>query len=328
MGVDALVLVLVAAACTPTPFDDAASPTDDVSPTDATSSTPSDDAGPVALQRRDSTVSVPPLSGLVAAEPIVAPGDTVTMTGSPLLSGQLLLVGPEGDEVSATFTDGHGSIDLPAGATVGEWRATVTGDTGAMAAGVVEALAGRVLCVDVDPIDVASQDVVVRATDLTGTPITEATVTVGDPQFGTVTTEGKQLIDGVFRATYTGGTVAGEDVLTVEVGGGEHWSTTVLARVATGFGYIMEGQYRVELNPEADDVPAPGGPLSATLVAGSCTGRNGPWEGLLVLEAGPILTMIAIGGAAGEIGASVLGKPTEPGDDPSILLPPTSGWPW
>ncbi len=189
---------------------------------------------------------------------------------------------------------------------------------------VVDALAGRVQCVDVDPIDVASgasEDIVVRATDLTGTPITEATVTIGDPEFGTVATEGEQLVDGVFRATYTGGAVAGEDILTVEVGGGEYWSTTVLASIATGFGYIMEGQYRVELNPVADDVPAPGGPLSATLVAGSCTGRNGPWDGLLVLEAGPILTMIAIGGAAGEIGEGVFGTPTDSGEDPSILLP-------
>ncbi|VAV90687.1 hypothetical protein MNBD_ACTINO01-887 [hydrothermal vent metagenome] len=189
---------------------------------------------------------------------------------------------------------------------------------------VVDALAGRVLCVDVDPIDVASgasEDIVIRATDLTGAPITEAPVTIGDPEFGTVVTDGAQLIDGVFRVTYTGGAVAGEDVLTVEVGGSGHWPTTVLARVATGFGYIMEGQYRVELNPVADDVPAPGGPLSATLVAGSCTGRNGPWDGLLILEAGPVLTMIAIGGAAGQIGEGVFGTPTDPGDDPSILLP-------
>ncbi|MCL1599791.1 MAG: hypothetical protein M3094_11445, partial [Actinomycetia bacterium] len=189
---------------------------------------------------------------------------------------------------------------------------------------VVDALAGGVLCVDVDPIDVASgasEDIVIRATDLTGAPIAEATVTISDPEFGTVVTDGAQLIDGVFLATYTGGGTAGEDVLTVDVGGGEYWTTTVLARVATGFGYIMEGQYRVELNPVADDVPVPGGPLSATLVARSCTGRTGPWDGLLVLEAGPILTMIAIGGAAGEIGESVSGAPTEPGDDPSILVP-------
>ena len=189
---------------------------------------------------------------------------------------------------------------------------------------VVDALAGRVLCVDVDPIDVASgasESIIVNASDLTGTPIPSASVTIGPAEFGTIASQVTELINGVARVLYTGGPEAGQEALTIEVGGGEYWPTRVLANVAAGFGYLLEGQYRIELTPVGDDAPVPGGPLSATLVAASCTGRSGPWDGLLVLEAGPVLTMMAIAGAAGEIGEGVFGPPTFPGAASKFPLP-------
>ena len=175
---------------------------------------------------------------------------------------------------------------------------------------VADALAGRVLCVDIDPIDVASgatEDIVVHATDLTGAPVAEASVVIGAAEYGVIAPAAGTLRDGIFQAEYTGGNEAGEESLTVEVGGAQYSLTTVLASVATGFAYTLEGQYRVVIAPVGDDAPVPAGPLGATLVARSCTGRSGPWDGVLALEAGPLLAMIGITGAAGTVATSVFG---------------------
>lgn len=175
-------------------------------------------------------------------------------------------------------------------------------------------LTDQVLCVDVEPIDVASRgsaDLLVRATDLTGTPIDEAAVAVGAAEFGTVAPAAGTLRNGTFQIEYTGGTEPGQESFPIEVGGAQYRSTTALASVATGFAYTLEGHYRVEIAPVDDDTPIPSGPLGVTLVARSCTGRSGPWDGVLALEAGPLLAMIGITGAAGTMASSVFGNQAE-----------------
>ncbi len=177
-----------------------------------------------------------------------------------------------------------------------------------------ESLAAQVACVDVGSVDVASREtaqLVVRATDLAGVPIAEAPVVVSDSEYGTVEPSEGMLRSGRFEADYTGGEAPGEESMSIELGGDGYPSGFAFANVATGFAYTMEGQYREVLAPEEDTAPVPPGPLGITLVAKSCTGRGGPWDGVLVLEAGPLLTMVAMTGLAGGVASSLFGTQVE-----------------
>ena len=177
-----------------------------------------------------------------------------------------------------------------------------------------DALVRQVLCLDVAVIDVPSGEtanLVLWATNLAGEPIAEADVVISESELGTIESSRGTLRSGEFEASFTGGEVPGEESLTVEVGGDEYPTGYVYLNVATGFAYTLEGQYRVELNPTDPNVPVPSGPLGATLVARSCTSRSGPWDGVLVLEAGPLLTMIELTGLAGATAASFLGTGVE-----------------
>lgn len=177
-----------------------------------------------------------------------------------------------------------------------------------------DGLIGSVLCVDVEPIDVALGEtarLVVRATDLNGQPVADTPIVIAESELGTVEPSQGELIDGVFQADFTGGSASGEGSLTLELGGDAYPATIAFASVANGLSYTMEGQNRVVLNPSDPDVPIPPGPLGATLVARSCAGRSGPWDGVLILEAGPLLTMIELTGFAGGIAATLFGTQME-----------------
>ena len=89
-----LALVLLASACNSTPGDDDTTPAQVPTTMDvATTLLPDGSVGtvtPPGILPLDGA----PISALVSAQPIVAPGDTVTVTSSPDLSGQLQLTGP------------------------------------------------------------------------------------------------------------------------------------------------------------------------------------------------------------------------------------------
>ncbi|VAW08868.1 hypothetical protein MNBD_ACTINO01-1097, partial [hydrothermal vent metagenome] len=165
----ALVLVLVASACTPAPSDDASSPSEPATSVAGATTLPGEQ-GVAGSAPGGISEGVPPLSVLVATQPIVAPGGTITLTGPAALSGSLLLIGPGGDEVTGVFNDGTGSVDLPAGAPEGEWRAMVTGGTGAMAIGVVEVASTPSLLLVSDRARVAAGDAVTVTLYAAGLP--------------------------------------------------------------------------------------------------------------------------------------------------------------
>jgi hypothetical protein len=244
---------------------------------------------------------------------ILGPGRSSTVASSVSQSGSVILAqngGATGDSYEAV------AKPLLTGNTRAErenWVVTAPVDD------MADTLVNQVLCIDVDPIDVASgatEDLVVQATDLTGSPITEASVAIGAAEYGVIAPAAGTLRNGTFQAEYTGGNEAGEESLSIEVGGAQYSSTRVSAGVATGFAYTLEGQYRVVIGPAGDDAPVPPGPLGVTLVARSCTGRYGPWDGVLALEAGPLLAMIGITGAAGTVASSVFGAQTDLQDGP------------
>ncbi len=143
-------LFLVASACQSSTTKETTRPVEE-------SATTVPSGGPAGTDKPTATLSTdePPISGLEAAQPIVAPGESVTLTGSTHLSGQLRLTGPDGAETTAQFTGGSGTVKIPAGAAEGPWQAVVTSDSGSMAVGSVEVASGPSLLLVADRSHVA-----------------------------------------------------------------------------------------------------------------------------------------------------------------------------
>jgi len=104
-----VVVALVAAACSNDSQADEASETVDES------------GGSQSPAASDAPTDVPVLPGLSTATDVVEPGATITVSGDSRLSGEVVLVGPDGDLASALMAGGSASLSIPIGLDPGRY---------------------------------------------------------------------------------------------------------------------------------------------------------------------------------------------------------------
>ena len=104
-----VVVALVAAACS------------NDSQADEASGTVDESGGSQSPAASDAPTDVHVLPGLSTATDVAEPGATITVSGDSRLSGEVVLVGPDGDLASALMSGGSASLSIPIGLDPGRY---------------------------------------------------------------------------------------------------------------------------------------------------------------------------------------------------------------